>query len=239
MKHLIIGKGEVGMSLYNILSIYYSTLVIDEKWKTKLKDVDIIHICFPYDEKFIGEVTKYRLKFNPKYVIIHSTVSVGTSRILKAIHSPIIGIHPFLKESILTFTKFLSGEGASEVADIFRRVGMKVYLFKDQETTELMKLIDTTFYGICVEYTKEIKKLCEENGVPFEAWTIYNQNYNDGYEKLGLKLYVRPNLVPIMKTIGGHCVLPNCELFNSKFSKFLKDLNETTPINKPKQTKSK
>jgi hypothetical protein len=141
---------------------------------------------------------------------------------LRATHSPVIGIHPHLEEGIRTFTKFLGGPIASEVADEFRRAGLRVYIFEKSETTELMKILDTTFYGMCIEYTKDVKKQTEKFKVPFEAWTLWTNNYNEGYTKLGHPEYVRPNLVPIMTEIHGHCVRPNLELLETKFTKFLK-----------------
>lgn len=227
MKSLIIGYGEIGKALYKILEKEYPTEWTDKNISIQnylKKDFDIIHICFPYSESFIEEVKKYQELYNPKYTLIHSTVPPGISRKCNALHSPVIGVHPHLEESLKIFTKFLSGEKAYELADYFRRTGIKVYLFSQQETTELMKILDTSFYGLCIEYTKEVKKLCEKNNIPFEAWTIWTQNYNEGYKKLGFPEYIRPNLIPIMKKIGGHCVSLNLRLIDTKFHKFLIDL---------------
>ena len=222
---IIIGAGEVGKSLFEVLSPYYSVKLIDREIVHFAENSRILHICFPYSPKFIDEVKKYKEKYKPEFTIIHSTVPIGTSRKCGAIHSPVIGMHPFLAESIRTFTKFIGGERGSEIVDYFRRAGIKVYLFDKSETTELMKILDTTFYGLCVEYTKEVKALCQQYEIPFEAWTIWTENYNRGYQKLGYPEYTRPNLVPIMKKIGGHCVMPNCQLLKSKFTSFLKEIN--------------
>ena len=88
-----------------------------------------------------------------------------------------------------------------------------------------MKLLSTTHYGLEIEFVKEVKRLCSKYKVPFEAWTLWVENYNQGYEKLGFPEYKKPNLVPIMKRIGGHCVLPNCDLLDSKFADLIKKLN--------------
>jgi hypothetical protein len=236
VKTLIIGAGEIGKSLRNILIKHYETYILDKEPVTidglieiypgEEYQPEIMHICFPYSDKFIDAVKNYKLKYNPKFTVIHSTVPVGTSRKLDAIHSPCMGIHPDLTKSMLTFTKYLSGEKASEVAQYFRRSGMKVYLTDKQETTELMKILSTSFYGACIEWTKEVKRLCNENDVPFEFWTLWTENYNSGYEKLGHSEFRRPNLIPIKTKIGGHCVLPNLEFINSKFADFIKKQNE-------------
>lgn len=223
MKTLIIGNGEIGSSLFWVLD-YYNPTIID-KDESAEGTFEIIHICFPYSEKFVDYVKEYQKKYKPKFTVIHSTVPVGTSEKCNAIHSPCLGIHPHLEESMKIFIKFLSGKDASSVADYFRRVGMRVYLTDKSETTELVKALCTTFYGLCVEFTKEVKRLCDQNNVPFEFWTIWTNNYNEGYRKLGYPEFVRPNLTPIMKNIGGHCVLPNLNFINSDFSKWIKSKN--------------
>lgn len=226
MNTLIVGGGQIGTALQLVLETQYPTTVID-KFKFSFtepdKFYDIMHVCFPYGDDFEDEVRRYQLQYKPKYTVIHSTVPPGTSKKLGAIFSPVTGIHPHLKQSLKTFVKHLAGEKASEVADYFRRVGMKVYLFDKAETAELIKVLDTTFYGLCVEFTKEVKRLTKEYDVPFEAWTIATDHYNEGYLKLGHPEYTRPNLVPIMQPIGGHCVLPNYNLLPSSFTKFLKE----------------
>ena len=226
MKTLVIGFGEIGQSLYNVLRGNYDVGYIDRHTEYNVERAEIIHICFPPSDKFIEQVKEYQARFNPKYTIIHSTVSIGTTAQLNAIHSPCLGIHPHLEESMRVFPKYLGGPQASEVADYFRRAGLKVYLFDKSETTELLKILDTTYYGVCIEYTKDIKRQCEKYGVPFEAWTVYNNFYNECYPKLGHPEFVRPNLIPIMQKIGAHCVLPNLELLETPFTSFLKKLND-------------
>lgn len=224
MKTLIIGKGEIGSALARVLSDYNPT-IIDSK-TIALGRFEIMHITFPYSDNFERYVEAYQQAYKPKYTVIHSTVKVGTSKRLKAIHSPVLGIHPHLEEGIKTFTKFLGGKKASEVADYFRRAGLRVYIFDKSETTELMKILDTTFYGVCIEYAKDVKKIAQAYKIPFEAWTLWTNNYNEGYKRLNHPEYIRPNLVPIMTDIKGHCVMPNTELLETRFTKFLKESND-------------
>ena len=226
---IIIGGGEVGGALYNILSCHYPTILIDKNKERSCGEykgemVDYLHICLPYSKNFSKIVGNYQKEYKPRYTIIHSTVPVGTSRKLKAIHSPVRGIHPFLTEGLKTFVKYLGGKQASQVADYFRRAGLRVYIYDKSETTELMKILSTTKYGLDIEYTKEVKRLCDKYRVPFSAWTIWTQHYNEGYSKLGYSEFSRPNLTPIIKPIGGHCVRQNYELLKSKFISFIKKL---------------
>ena len=233
MRTIIIGGGQIGNSLFNILSKEYEVDIYDaENRQSYIEELqasgvyDIMHICFPYSSDFIKWVRKYKMLFNPKYVVIHSTVPMGTSEELGAVHSPCMGIHPHLEKSMLTFTKYLSGPDADMVSDYFRRAGMTVYVLDKQSSTELIKVLSTTLYGVCIEYTKEVKRLCEHYGVPFELWTLWTENYNKGYGKLNHPEYARPNLVPNMNKIGGHCILPNKEFIDNKFTRLLKETND-------------
>ncbi len=233
MNSLIIGDGEVGRSLFNVFFDNYpdpDTEIIGRH--DEGGEYDKLHICFPYDKNFESEVKRYQEIHKPKYTIIHSTVPVGTSRKLNATHSPIRGKHPHLEEGIRTFTKFLGGEQASDLADYFRRCGLKVCLFDKQETTEALKLFDTEYYKVCIEFTQRVKRFCNKFDLNFsEVYTIPNQTYNDGYTKLGMPEVVRPVLQPIIKSvgekqIGGHCVLENSVLL----LKYEKEMDEKRNI---------
>ncbi len=230
MNTLIVGGGEIGKSLYYVLCKEYNCRVIDldinKCGGEVLENYEIIHITIPYSNKFIEIVKDYQEKYKPKYTVIHSTVPCGTNKKLNSISSPVIGLHPNLEKSLTTFTKYLGGEQASEVADYFRRAGIKVYLTDKSETTEYMKIMSTTFYGIMIEMTKQVKNDCREMNIPFEMFTLWNENYNKGYEKLGYPEYKKPLLVPIMKEIGQHCVIPNTYLLENDFTKLLKERNE-------------
>ncbi len=229
MRTLIVGGGEIGNSLFDVLINEYDLDVIDLNPSlcigTPEGEYEIMHITIPYSDEFIEIVEDYQKKYKPKYTIIHSTVPIGTSRKLNAINSPVVGLHPNLEKSLTTFTKYLGGEQASEVAQYFRRVGIKCYLTDKSESTELMKILSTTFYGVMIEFTKDVKKQCNKFDVPFELFTLWNDNYNKGYEKLGYPEYKKPLLVPMMHTIKGHCVLQNTKLLETNFTKLLKELN--------------
>ena len=223
MDTLIVGNGEIGKSLLSIFNNHYPCDILDmgEEYD---EEYEIMHVCFPYSSIFVDAVKEYQKKYKPKYTVIHSTIPTGTSLDCNAIHSPCIGIHPHLGESLTAFTKFLGGKDASKVAQYFRRAGIKVYITDHSCSTELMKIMSTTYYGMCIEYTKEVKRQCDKRGIPFELWTLWTNNYNDGYKALGYPEYVRPNLVPMMTSIGGHCIGPNLKLIDSPFTKFLGEL---------------
>lgn len=209
-EHIVIGMGEVGKAIQKVFDCDWVDIDAEDVYSDKHK---IMHICLPYNKKFGELVKKYKKKFTPQYTVIHSTVPVGTSRKLNCLHSPIRGLHPNLYEGVMTFEKFIGGKDASAVVDDFRRVGLKVIICDTQEATELGKLLDTEYYRACIEFTLRAKNLCDKHKVPFhESYTLFNNTYNVGYTKLDHAEYVRPTLQPIMKTIGGHCVLPNSKL---------------------------
>ena len=227
MRTLIAGYGEIGYALYQILRDYPIGYVDIDKKGHRIEfeipeQVEILHICFGYSDKFIDYVKQYQEEFKPKYTIIYSTVDIGTTRKLGAIHSPVTGKHPFLEDSFRTFARPLAGERTSEVADYFRRVGLKICLYEKPETTEAGKLFELRRYGVMIEMVKEFKEQCDKLQIPFhEAYTLMTQNYNQGYQKLDNEEFTMPILQPIMKPIGGHCIRENAPLSSSKFNQFL------------------
>lgn len=221
MRSIIIGLGEVGTAIKEVFEEAHGYGFYDD-WAGVDKDgsfgnlekpFDVMHVCIPYSKNFKKIVLEYKEKFKPQYTIIHSTVPVGTSTDLIALHSPIRGIHPKLKDGVKTFPKFIGGPTASELADYFRKANIKVIIFDNPETTEALKLFDTEYYRTCIEFAHRVKKYCDKHGLNFsEVYTIPNMTYNEGYTKLDHPEYVRPVLQPIMTKIGGHCLLPNKEL---------------------------
>lgn len=213
--------GEVGKPIFNILKDFYSVDAYDQAGMLGDlgKDFDVIHICFGHKENetedFVKWVDEYQSKFLKEggITIIHSTVALGLSLRCGAVHSPIRGMHFNMEKSIRTFVKFFGGSEASTAAEIFRRIGIKVMVVNDSNTTEAMKLFDTEYYRICVEFMKRVDNYCYEKGLNFhEVYTLPNISYNEGYQKLGYSEYTRPVLQPIRGEIGGHCLTPNSKL---------------------------
>ena len=227
MKTLIVGYGEIGKALANVLLPFY-TLGIQESMFTEVYakfNPEILHICFGYSDKFVSEVKRYQEKYKPKYTVIHSTVPVGTSRQLNVVFHPIIGQHPNLEKSLLTFKQFFGGKDVHNVIDYFRRVGMNVHIEDDPEPLEIGKLGLTTQYALNVEYVKDLKKQYDKTKSPFSVYNLMVQEYNKGYEKLGFPEYKLPIINPIQKKQGGHCTIPNCDLWKTEFTEFIKNMN--------------
>lgn len=223
MKQLVIGLGEVGQAIKNILDCEGHD---PQKEVLAEGEFDVLHICFPYSEVFQEKVLGYRETFTPSLVIIHSTVPLGTSESLGAVHSPVRGVHPRLEAGIRTFMKYFGGEQAEEAAALFRKAGIETRVVASAKTSEALKLWDTTMYGWNILLEKEIYDYCQRHQLDFDV--IYkhaNQTYNDGYERLELPFYKKYILEQVYGPIGGHCVVQNCELLDSPISDYIKEYN--------------
>lgn len=226
---LIIGGGEVGTSLYNVLKKKYAVFIRDKENNEEnvfLTDINVMHICFPYFKDFVNEVKCYQDVYQPKYTVIHSTVPVGTSIQCMAFHSPVRGMHPNMEKGLKTFVKYLAPKD-NKLKKYFEKAGIPIKLVKKQEDTEAMKLWDTTQYGLNIMAEKIIHKYCEERGLDFNiVYTDANRTYNEGYVKLGRKDVVRPVLKHMDGPIGGHCIIQNCDFLKSPITNFIKTKNK-------------
>lgn len=232
----ILGYGEVGQA---IAKFYKNPKIKDLNRDDGLNGVEILHVCFPWSNNFIKIVKKEIKKIKPKLVIIHSTIKPGTTKKIISglpracrgvVHSPIRGVHPKLYEGIKTFVKYIGADN-KKTAKLAKKhlesLGIKTKVFYPSVTTEIGKLLDTSYYGLCIAWHGEMKKLCDKYGIDFnEAVTDFNQTYNDGYKKLGKPNVIRPVLYPPQKIKGitGHCICENAKLLKKYFNSQALDL---------------
>lgn len=238
----ILGYGEVGKA---IAKFYYKPKTeILHRYDVKIKDlnhddglngVSVLHICIPWNETFIDIVKKDLSLIKPSLAIIHSTVAPGATKKLTAlfpkiaiVHSPVRGVHPYLYEGIRTFVKFIGAENKKAglaAQKHLKSLGIKTVIVMPAAATELGKLLDTTYYGLCIAFHGEAKKMCDNIGVNFDdVMTKFNETYNEGYKKLGKKYVVRPVLQAPEGSIGGHCILPNARILKKHFKSTTLDL---------------
>ena len=215
MKHLVIGEGQIGTAIAEVLRDNPDNEVFTkdiQPMKVHMERApDVMHVCIPYSNGFVDQVRLYMSQYAPSLTIIHSTVRVGTSTELGAVHSPVTGRHPNLYESIKTFIKFFGGPQSAMAANIFARCGVPVMTTKKSETTEAGKLWQTLQYGWLIMLQKEGFQWMKENGAnPNVAYSMMNEEYNHGYNRMGSD-FILPVLRDMPGPIGGHCVIPNTE----------------------------
>ncbi len=223
----ILGFGEVGQA---IARFYKNPRIKDLGHNDGLAGVEILHICIPWSKNFVKIVKDEIKTAKPKLTIIHSTVVPGTTRKIggMVVHSPIRGIHPKLYLGVKTFVKYIGADNkrAAKLAERhLRSLGIKTRVFMSSATTELGKLLDTTYYGLVIAWHGEMEKMCRRYGVNFEeAVSDFNRTYNEGYKKLGKANVIRPVLYPPKGSIAGHCVIPNAEILKQYFKSRALDL---------------
>jgi len=228
----ILGFGEVGQAIAKFYGSAGSprARIKDLNRDDGLEGIEILNVCVPWSDSFVKIVKKEIKKIKPKLAIIHSTVAPGTTKKIggMTVHSPIRGIHPHLFRGIKTFVKYIGADN-KKAGNLAKRhlksLGIKVRLFQPSITTELGKLLDTSYYGLVIAWHGEMKKMCDKAGVDFnEVVTDFNLTYNEGYRKLGKKNVIRPILYPPKAGITGHCVVPNAEILKKYFKSQALDL---------------
>ena len=240
MNIIISGYGEIGEAVWEIEYSAGHTCAVHDPPKGlilgKWFGVNVVHICLPYSNEFVGVVANQIKTWEPGLTIIHSTVTAGTTAAiakatgLPVVHSPVRGTHPNLKEGILTFKKFVGGEpkAVKRVVKYLTSIGIPAEAAGNSETTELMKILSTTYYGTCILYTQLCKDLCDAHGADFDmAYTEANHTYNVGHKTLGRPEVARPVLTPPGGKIGGHCVSQNFDLLpEGPWKEFLRGQND-------------
>lgn len=205
MKHLVVGSGEVGSALWVVLNDAVSVVIRDMDPHDGCYDV--LHVAFPWGERFEAEVKAYADHHEADLVVVHSTVPVGTCDPHGWVHSPVTGRHPHLSTSLRAFTKRFGGARATDAAAAFARAQVTVQVLPRAIDTEAGKLWELVQFGLQVRIQKAIHAWCEANGCdPDIVYTQFARHYNAGYTALGHPHLTRPVLEHQPGPIGGHCV---------------------------------
>lgn len=220
MRHLVIGNGEIGKALASVLGCDACDVEgVEGRY-------DVLHICFPFSKKFADHVAAYRRRHQAKYVIVHSTVPVGTCRELGVLHSPVTGVHPHLAESMKIFSKPVGGPGAYYAVRELRRFGIPAEQWPSSDDTEAGKLYALLIYGINVMLEKEAHGYCEALGLSHQH--VYRRMasiYNRGYGRMGMGHFRMYELKHVDGPLGGHCVAQNAPLLGTRFAALLAELD--------------
>lgn len=237
----ILGMGEVGRAVRELAKGKFTIFTKDlDHDSIKNNDLDVLHVCIPFTERFIASIQVVTKLAKPKLIIINSTVAPGTTRQVAVVtntlcaHAPIMGIHPHLAKYQTHFTKVI---GAMDAA-AFRLAKQhwlalgapKIARFDSPEDSELAKLLCTTYYGWNIVFNKMVKKLTENTNTNFEqVYARFSEIYNEGYAQ-SLPHVRRPILKYMDGPIGGHCVIPNLKILSEAFDEqvfqFMLEFNE-------------
>lgn len=220
----VIGLGEVGRSLYEIVleAGCYEVYGLDvdpektiDRFQDAPKNIDYIHVCYPYSEDFISETLKYIGMYNPKSLIIHSTVPPGTSRTIYERsrvtigYSPVRGRHPRLKDHLRFWSKWLSvipSDQQSTMRKHLEKLGFKVRVCDDPETLELAKLFETVYRALMIAFWQEAHRITLKHGGDIGVIADFIGEVHE-------VLRDRPVYYP--GHIGGHCLIPNTKILDS------------------------
>ena len=213
---IIVGLGEVGKPLFEIIKTRHQVFGVDIDLAAPLNRCDVLHICFPVvNEKFVGQVVDYIRRYQPALTIVNSTVAPGTTRRIAresgvaVINSPVRGKHARMRDELLHYTKFigaLAPESGVRAAQHFESVGMKTKVLGSPEATEIAKLTETTYFGVMIAWAQEVERYCREVGASYDEVVSF-------YEEV--KFFPPVKYFP--GVIGGHCVMPNIAILRQQF----------------------
>lgn len=213
---VIIGMGEVGKALYEVLSPHYDIRCQDKGKIDVPSKCDILHICLRCDDQFETVVRDYIKRTNPEVVNVCTTVPPGTTERLCGeigVHSTTRGIHPNLAEGLRKVTKHIGGPQSKAVAAYFEAAGITCETDLAAKTTELAHILNNVAYGVNLMLADQLQAVCRQYGVDYyRAVMRYTETNNNGYIALDQPTKVRMILTPPNALIGGHCVTHSAEL---------------------------
>jgi UDP-N-acetyl-D-mannosaminuronate dehydrogenase len=219
---VIVGLGEVGKPLLEILKRRYQVFGVDINQPASVSRCDVMHVCFPFQGgEFVRHVVEYINQYRPDLTVINSTVAPGTTRSIAAesgaavVHSPVRGKHARMQEEMLHYAKFvgaLDRQSGQCALEHFEGVGMKTKLLSSPEATEIAKLTETTYFGLMIAWAQEVERYCMKLGAHYdEVVSFYDE----------IKFFPPVKYFP--GVIGGHCVMPNIGILRQHFPSSLLD----------------
>lgn len=251
-KDVVAGLGEIGSPILQLLSkakpaVGYDVnekLMDEKKFKQYEKlDTTFLHVCIPYNKNFDTNVLALYKKFKPEGIVIHSTISPGTTRKLQArlpvpvIYSATRGVHKRMLSDMKRYVKFYSVYSdaprsrwaSSTFEKLLKKCGVKAKKMSKPLTLELAKIVvDTSYYGWLITYAQLSNMIARKNNVDYdEMWSFADEIHK--------YLGNRPKMFPGF--IGGHCVIPNLDLIHHETLYLIKKLNDMY-VRKVKNAKS-
>jgi len=240
-KDIVAGLGEIGLPILKLISkkeaaVGYdlnTQLMNSGKFK-KFENMEtrFLHIAIPVNKNFNSNVIELNNKFQPKCIILHSTISPGTTQqIQNKLKIPLIfsatrGVHKRMLKDLQRYTKFFAISknapkkqwAITEYRKTMKKCGIRTKQMSKPETLELAKILcDTSYLGWLINYAQLTNTIAIKHNVNYdEMWTFSDEIH----EELGN----RPKMFPGF--IGGHCVIPNLDLMQNQTLNLIKSINE-------------
>tara|TARA_Y100001936_G_scaffold86195_1_gene84456 strand:+ start:1694 stop:2476 length:783 start_codon:yes stop_codon:yes gene_type:complete len=240
-KDIVAGLGEIGLPILKLISKKENAVgydldkkLMNEKkfYKLENSQTRFLHIAIPVNKNFISNVIQLYKKFQPECIVIHSTISPGTTeQIQKKLQIPIIfsatrGVHKRMLQDLKRYVKFFAISknapkkywAVSKYRESMKKCGIKTQQMSKPETLELAKILcDTSYLGWLINYAQLTNTIALEHNVDYdEMW-----KFSDEIHKI---LGNRPKMFPGF--IGGHCVIPNLELIQNQTLDLIKSINQ-------------
>ena len=234
MKILIIGMGEIGKAVKEVVSKHHKEVFTKDAEFLESFKVDVLHICYPHTRHFLPITNDYIANYKPELTIIHTTTPVGTvelfSKSIQQItipchiaHAPIRGQHSSLTKGIQEYPLFVgaeTSEALEKTCKYLNDMAIKTYSVMPSCATELIKLLSLTQYGVNIEFARYAKQCCDKFNMPYELFNDYLKTQNEylsyvSGEYIG-KNHQRFVLEPPQGKIGGHCVLQGMRKLNDE-----------------------
>ena len=223
MKIVLVGYGEVGESVYHVITkqtkrgVWIHDPVKKLDYPRDRGDVDLMLIAIPYSHEFIDIVKQYQKEWKVKETIIFSTVAIGTSRQCDAVHSLIDAPHPTMAFYILNSPRWVGGQLGEFGRQLFKEVGFILCELDTPEQSEFLKLRSLMYYGMAIEFARYSKRISDELGLIYDCVKKYDQDYNRINAMFGRFHLQRYVLDPPKGRIGGHCIIQNLPLLHKEF----------------------
>src|SRR5713101_7162917 len=213
-KTLVVGIGEVGKALADVLEQSQPVLRHDLEPQDFHERIGVMHLCIPYQSagQFQEAATSYIQRFKAALTIVNSTVVPGTVRAIaertntRVSYSPVRGKHARMAADLLKYTKCVAApepEAARQAEEHFRAAGMTTRRYSTVETLELAKLAETTYFGVLIAFAQELNRLAVKVDGDYTEATEF-------FREVGFL----PRAQYFPGWIGGHCVIPNIKLLN-------------------------
>jgi len=236
---LVAGLGEIGEPIFQLISKVTTTLGYDKNPKLDKKsskkffslETNFLHICIPFSGKFIQNVLSLNKKYHPKGIVIHSTISPGTTKKLQSkmsipvIYSATRGVQKRMLYDLKRYAKFYALEknaskakwASKTYSNLMKKCKVKTKKMSNPKTLELAKIIvDTSYFGWLINYAQISNMIAKKHGVDYdEMWSFADEIHK--------YLGNRPKMYPGL--IGGHCVVENLDLINNETLNMIDEIN--------------